>query len=212
MDILSLIPIQALFFVGVLIVLIIVLVFILLKKGKKKADNTVPVQNQIPPIPQQGTPLVDINQPQTQAQISPQLAKPDEGKFVMIIFAVAIVTILIPLVAIIIVNKQRSQEMQKTSAGLTKSPLCNAITITDTLGTVLSETALQNLRPNDEVKILIATTGDNITKARFRVNGSEWQEVTLKEANNFIGNYILTSGTNKFTIEAEVFDSEKGWL
>lgn len=223
MSFFSFIPAPALIFLVILVFVIIVSVALLAKR-KKPAEGQIPNQP-IPPqppqpvLPQEGTvPVQPVNQPTpisptepvTQTMnISSQPVKPDEGKYVALIVVAAILAVLIPLAAIVIVRSQPAPAAP--AAEQIQTTTCNAVTLTDTLGTVLSESDLSRLRPGDEVKILISATGVDLSKARFRVNGSPWQEVTNKEGNNFIGNYILDA-QSKFTIEAEVYNKEKGWL
>ena len=211
MSFFSFIPAPALIFLVILLVIIIVSVILLVKRKKPASqptpDEPLPAQ---PTTPQQGMPAT---QPELETQtmnISPQPVKINESKYVALIAVAAILAVLIPLAAVVIVRNQPPL-LTQTATQTPQTASCNAITLTDTLGTVLSESDLVMLRPGDEVKIIISVAGGNLTKARFRVNGSGWQEVTNKDGNNFIGNYILDA-QNKFNIEAEVFDKEKGWL
>lgn len=145
--------------------------------------------------------------------ISPKPAAPDNRRFLIIVIFGAILAILIPVTIIILSRNRQTQEIQQqTSQQEGSVASCQAITITDTLNQPLSNEQLSTLRPFDEVKIIINVGTPNISKARFRVNGSIWQEVTIKENGAFIGNYIIPQGPTKFTVEAEVYDSTKGWL
>ncbi len=199
MEFISFIPNSALFLLFFIVIGIIVGVFLL----NRKKDNT--------------TSGDDFNQTQLNQDLNPQnittkKTSTNDVKYLMLIVAIAIMTVLIPLVAIYLVkNKSVNIASENLNANNQQSAACNAITITDTLGSPLTSAALAKLRPGDEVKILINTSAST-SKARFRVNGSEWQEVMARENNNFIANYILSSGVNKFTIEAEIFDETRGWL
>lgn len=200
MEFISFIPNSALFLLFFIVIGIIVGVFLLNRKKDSSTSGD------------------DFNQTQIDQGLNPQnittkKTSTNDMKYLMLIVAIAIMTVLVPLVAIYFVkNKSVSISSESLNANNQQSAACNAITITDTLGSPLSSTALAKLRPGDEVKILI-NSSPIVTKARFRVNGSQWQEVTAKDNNNnFIANYILSSGFNKFTIEAEIFDETKGWL
>lgn len=201
MGFLSNLPLPVLVLLIFIIFLLIVgtIVFLLTKSGKPKETDAVP---------QQGQPL---EQAQEKQSVSPKLAKPSEGKFIFLIIGGALLALFIPVLAVLLVKNQAQISPTPTSQSLS-SPSCSAVTIADTLGNPLNQSALGQLRPGDEVKIIIAANRENLEKARFRVNGSQWQEVTIKDGSNFTGNYILSIGTKKFTVEAEVYDKEKGWL
>lgn len=199
MDFLSVIPIPALIVLALIIVLIIAVVFLIVRKRASQAPSPENVLTQ-PSVEDQS------------ANISPRLAKPNEGRFVILIIFGASLAILIPLIALYIVRSQIIPPESSTSSQLAQPPTCSAITITDTLAAPLTQEDLSQLRPGDEIKILISSTGENLDKARFRVNGSAWQELNLKDGDNFVANYILSEGYKKFTIETEVHDKNKGWL
>lgn len=210
MDLLSYIPTSALLVLLLLIIFIIVLVFIIVKRKKTplpETPETVSQPETVFPQPE-GQVAGQETQP---VNISPQPVKEGEGRFVVFIIIAAVLTVAIPLITIYIVRSQTTPETT-TEQPLGETPSCLAITIADTFNTPLTEEDLSQLRPGDEIKILISGKGGNFDRARFRVNGSAWQEVTFKERDNFIANYILAEGYKKFTIEAEVHDREKGWL
>lgn len=147
------------------------------------------------------------------ANISTQPANPNNKRFITIIIFAALLAILIPTTVLVISkNRQQKNETGQIQQQEPAAAVCNAVTITDTLNQVLTSDQLSLLRPFDEVKIAISAPNPTLDKARFRVNGSTWQEVTIKENGAFIGNYILPSGIAKFTIEAEVHDPDQGWL
>lgn len=214
MNIFSGIPIPALILLVILVLIIPATIILLIRSRKAKIPKPQPQT----PTPKQGAPLPtqvvsDQNQAQTLQQTITQPATSDETRFLILILAAAVLALLVPLLAILIVKYQPIAISQpQINQQISQNSACRAITITDTLNNPLSATALQQLRPGDEIKILISSSGDSLDKARFRVNGSQWQDVTIKEANNFIGNYILDIGIKKFTIEAEVHDKSKGWL
>lgn len=211
MNFFSFVPLPAVL-VLLLLLVIIVVSAILLSKRKKPAgppETGEQVLQPLPTTPQQANPLSQSTPATQTMNISTQLVKSDDPKYLILIVIAALLTVFIPLLAVIFVKNQQPSPTQQVNLPIVSA--CNAITITDTLNNPLSDESLANLRPGDEVKILISATGNNLTKARFRVNGSEWQEITIKEENNFIGNYILDAD-NKFAIEAEVFDASKGWL
>lgn len=147
------------------------------------------------------------------SSVSAQPANPDNKRFIIIIIFAALLAILIPTTVLVISkNRQQKNETGQIPKQESIAPACNAVTITDTLNQVLTADQLSLLRPFDEVKIAISAPNSSLDKARFRVNGSTWQEVTIKENGAFIGNYILPEGIAKFTIEAEVHDPTSGWL
>lgn len=217
MDLFSNLSLPPLILLPILISVIIISFMLVFKRRKK--TNLESSINPETATPQQAMPLNQELSQQNPAN-SPPLAppppqtasKPKEIKYLFYIIAAIIIALLIPVVIINLVKTQSLKTTSSNTPNLPSSPSCNAITITDTLGTPLSEAALNKLRPQDEVKILITGSGENIDKAHFRVNGSQWQEITIKQGNNFVGNYILDSGFKKFTIEAEIHDKNKGWL
>lgn len=214
MDFLSSIPLPLLILLVFVAFLSLIgsLVFLLTKGNKPKTPN-----NENPFATAQSTnlsqaqPLPDMVNP-PQQPISTKLAKPNEGRFIFLIVVGATIAILIPVLAVIVVKNQTLESLESQETTQTTSPACSAVTITDTLGSTLTQDNLSKLRPGDEVKVIISANSPSLEKARFRVNGSQWQEVTIKDGNNFTGNYILTTGTKKFTVEAEVYDKNKGWL
>lgn len=213
MELLANIPLPLLIFLVFIALLILIasLVFFLTRSKKPKtADKENPLVTDQPTTISQDQPLLDLSQPQP--PISTELAKPNEGRFIFLIVVGAVVAILIPIIAVFVVKNQTLESQTPTTEETATKPACTVITITDTLGNLLNQDQLKKLRPGDEVKIIISANSPNLEKARFRVNGSQWQEVIIKEDNNFIGNYILITGTKKFTIEAEVYDKNKGWL
>lgn len=187
----------------VIVLLSFPIAFLIIKRNKKTAEQT----NETVIAPQTASIEMPLN-------VSSTPVKKQEGKFILLIIIAAVLAILIPLIAVSLVKKQKfspaKQEIEQTIKSSTSS--CGGITITDTLGNPLSLQVLKKLYPQDEIKILINASGNNLTKGRFRVNGSGWQEVSIKEKDNFVANYILPSGITTFLIEAEVFDQEKGWL
>lgn len=197
MNLLSSVSIPAVVGFVILIFIIFLILFVLRRNRKTNPDQVItPISND---------PAVSLS------NVTPTPVKGGDTKYLVFIVLGSMVAILIPLIALVIVRSQPKTTAQIANESV-KNPVCRAVTITDTLNNPLSSEALTLLRPGDEIKILIATDGTSSEKARFRVNGSQWQEVTIKSGNNFVGNYILDSGFKKFTIEAEIFDKEKGWL
>lgn len=196
MEFLSSVSTAAVFVLVVLVIVIIAIALFLRKRALNKqtqSDTSVDIQTEKP-----------IN-------VSPTPVKSADTKYLILIIAGSILAIIIPLITLLIIKSQPATTTQSSNER-TAGPLCRAITITDTLNNPLSQEVLSTLQPGDEVKILIATDGTTVEKARFRINGSQWQEVTIKSGNNFVANYILDSGVKKFTVEAEVYDKVKGWL
>lgn len=166
---------------------------------------------QIPNTPPDLTPPLPLPPENGQKQeISATKLNKRSGKFLLMIFVVLFILAIIPAGAIIIVKSSKPAPPQATSTQPASS--CNAVYIADSLNNPLSQNQLQGLRPGDEVKIIISASGQTVEKARFRINGSTWQEVLAKVNDNFIGNYIIEAGIKKFTVESEVFDKDKGWL
>lgn len=107
---------------------------------------------------------------------------------------------------------------QTPSPTLTSSPTptitpvpgqCLAIRIYDTNGNEISQALLTqtaNVGPGDT--IILAVSGTNATKARFRVNGipSTYDETTaVNSLGEFIYQFVLPANLRQFTVEAEVF-------
>lgn len=172
--------------------------------GKTKTSDT---QTQKP-----DQPMENISETQTPNQISPTPAKPDNTKFIILILIGALLAVLIPLGVLVLSSQENQSAIENQQQTSATPPVCQAITITDTLNQPLTQEQLTTLRPFDEIKIAVSAPSPLIDKARFRVNGSTWQEITIKSDDAFIGNYIIPQGIKKFTIEAEVHTQEEGWL
>lgn len=192
---------------GVIITLLIILTLTLLFLRRKKSVN--PLSE--PTLLNQNNTYESPTSPD-QIPVSPTPAKTGEGKYLLFLVFASITAILIPLGALLLVKSSPSTTNQQVSSQTNISGYCQAVTLADTLGNPLSQSNLEELRIGDEIKILIGTRGSTFEKARYRVNGSQWQEVTQKDQDNFVGNYILEDLGGKYTVEAEVFDKEKGWL
>lgn len=137
----------------------------------------------------------------------------DSKRFLIIVIFAAILALLIPTTVIVLSKTRQAKNIEVATTQQEPSQItCRAITITDTLNQPLTSDQLSALRPFDEIKVAINAGGETIDKARFRINGSTWQEVTIKDKGAFIGNYIIPEGIAKFTIEAEVHDPTEGWL
>jgi hypothetical protein len=65
-------------------------------------------------------------------------------------------------------------------------------------------TDYNNLKSGDAITICVK--GGNDEKARLRVNGGSWTEVTTKNSSDeYCMDFTIPSGTTQFTIEAEVY-------
>ncbi len=185
------------------------LIILLVTREKEKPKPEENFTSVLPPVQPESE--VATDQTINPATISPKLAKENNFKFIFLIFFFAVVAAALPFAALKI--SQKFSQPEKTATQETKiSPSCLNLSITDVLDNPLNQDQLKQLRPGDEVKIVIITNSPDFEKGRFRVNGSAWQEITEKEGNNFVANYILDLGVKKFTIEAEVYHKEKGWL
>lgn len=208
MDLINKLPLAPLillvFFIGLGIVGTVI--FILTKKMGDRTEKSSSFESEV----NFSVPTKQMTPESNSTPISTKPVRSNNLKYLFLIIISALVAVLIPLVALTVVRKTRiaqTEIKQKEDA----ISVCRSITITDTLGKTLNYEELSLLRPGDEIKIIIAVSDSNFEKARFRVNGSEWQEVTNKEGNNFMTNYILPMMIKKFTIEAEVYDKDKGW-
>ncbi len=170
--------------------------------------NTPPDLINTPPPPPPPPPTMPENG--QEPNISATKVSKRSGKFLVMLFVILFILVIIPVGALIIVKSSKPTPPQDISTQPTSS--CNAVYIADSLNNPLSQDQLQGLRPGDEIKIIISASGQSVEKARFRINGSTWQEVLAKVNDNFIGNYIIEAGIKKFTVESEIFDKDKGWL
>ncbi len=195
--------------IGIVVVLTLLLLFILNKRKKSNPlAGAVTSLNQEQENQNQNISPEPIPQEQI---ITDTPVKQHEGKYILLLFIGGILALLIPTVTIIVV-KNTAQTSTTITQEENSQSFCSAITIADTFNTPLSESDLASLRTGDEIKILIGYQGEKFEKARFRINGSSWQETTQKEEGSFVGNYILEDLGGKYTIEAELFDKENGWL
>lgn len=81
---------------------------------------------------------------------------------------------------------------------------CENLKIYDLQGNRLRQEQLRLLKPGDRIVIAVKYDG-NATKARIRINGTNWAEINGKnDKNEFIYNYTLPPNISRFKIEAEV--------
>ena len=189
---------------GIIALIVIAGITIYFFRKKKIAQNF--------PVSQTNQPTTPIQAETNTQQISTSPVKPNNKRYIAIIAIGASLAVLIPLGVLVLNSQEKQTVVESQQDTQTATPVCQAVTITDTLNQPLSQEQLSLLRPFDEVKIAISASSPQIDKARFRVNGSTWQEVTIKNNRTFIGNYIIPEGTKKFTIEAEVHNPSEGWL
>ena len=189
---------------GVIALIVIAGITVYFFRKKKIAQNF--------PASQPNQPTTPVQTEANTQQISTTPIKPNNKRYIAIIAIGASLAVLIPLGVLVLNSKDKQTVVESQQDTQTTTPVCQAITITDTLNKPLSQEQLSLLQPFDEVKIAISASSPQIDKARFRVNGSTWQEVTIKNNSAFIGNYIIPEGTKKFTIEAEVHSPSEGWL
>ncbi len=72
------------------------------------------------------------------------------------------------------------------------------------------------IKPGDTIRVAVEgnATGGSITKAKFKINGTQRAEVTGKKpgANEFFDEYKIPLGSVSLSVEAQVFHSTLGWF
>jgi flagellar basal body-associated protein FliL len=186
----------------VCIIAIFLTVYLLVKRQKRiQEEQEALKQEQVPNNPME-FPQIQADLPNTNVPAPAKFSSGTQTKFVLLIIISALVAVILPLATIMFLNNKSDQSTVGS---------CNTVTLTDSKGAVLNNEKLALLKQGDEIKILISAKGI-VSKARFRVNAGNWQEVTLKDRSNFVASYKLATGVKKFLIEAQIFDSKYGWL
>jgi hypothetical protein len=90
---------------------------------------------------------------------------------------------------------------------------CQRIRVYNSSWQEVPQEQLDSLKPGDQVYLSVLGSTRNIDKARFRINGGEWQETTSKKetTGEFYISYIIPTGVTNFRIEAEVHHPTLGW-
>jgi len=90
---------------------------------------------------------------------------------------------------------------------------CHTLRAYNTSWQQLSSSDLASLRPGNQVYFAVLGSGSGIDKARFRINGGNWQETTNKKigTEEFYISYTIPKGVINFTVQAEVHYPTLGW-